>query len=104
MGDIASRFLNVYGPNVTGEYNSDMHCPPASGTPAWEAPHMGGRLWACKHGKNDEAMTEAAHHSATNAERHRVKNFALKIGDSENDFPIRPQRAGKRPPICIGEI
>jgi hypothetical protein len=79
MGDIASRFLNVYGPNVTGEYNSDMHCPPASGTPAWEAPHMGGRSWACKHGKNDEDMTKAAPHSATEAQRRRVKNFTLEI-------------------------
>src|SRR5260370_21755239 len=42
------RFFNASGPNVVGEYSSDIDCPPISETPACEAPHMGGRADARK--------------------------------------------------------
>jgi hypothetical protein len=65
---------------------------------------MGGRLWACKHGKNDEDMTGAAHRAAATLQRHRVKDFTREIGASENDLPIPAQSCAKCLPICIGGI
>jgi hypothetical protein len=42
------------------------------------ASDMGGRLWACKHGKNDEGMTEASHRYALKPQRRRVKDLCEK--------------------------
>jgi hypothetical protein len=55
------------------------------------ASDMGGRLWACKHGKNDEGMTEAPHHYALKPQRRRVKDFMRETRNDENDLPIPAQ-------------
>jgi hypothetical protein len=49
---------------VTGEYNSDIHCPPAS-TPAWEELDMGGRLCARKRHNMCRVRTGPGHDTAT---------------------------------------
>jgi hypothetical protein len=55
------------------------------------ASDMGGRLWACKHGKNDEGMTEAPHQNALKPQRRRVKDFMRETRNDENDLPIPAQ-------------
>jgi hypothetical protein len=43
IGDMTSRFFRASGPNVVGEYNSDIDSPPIFETPVCEARDMGGQ-------------------------------------------------------------
>src|SRR5262245_23845548 len=101
MGDITRRFLNVYGPSVTGEYNSDMNCPPASGTPAWEERDMGGRSWARKRGNIRVSGSAIGEISAMPL---RAKIFMRQIATCENVFPFHASRDAECRLICMGGI